>query len=88
MEKALAYLTQNTVEDIGVNAKRVGLVKTAFIVSVCMQKNLEDTLQHFRKGHSSSSLEPDVVYSVSVIPLQYRIYSVCMFFVRLGHYNE
>jgi len=35
-----------------------------------------------------SSFELDIVLrSVSVIPLQYRSCSVCMFFDRLGHHN-
>jgi len=35
----------------------------------------------------SFSFEPDVVCSVSVIPLQHKSCSVCMSFVRLGHHN-
>jgi len=34
-----------------------------------------------------SSFEPDVVCSVSVIPLQYRNYSACMSFIRLDYHN-
>jgi len=38
---------------------------------------------------SLSSFEPDLVLcSMSVIPLQHRTCSVCMFFVRLGHHTE
>jgi len=37
---------------------------------------------------NSSSFELDVILcSVSVIPLQHRNCSVCMFFVGLGHHN-
>jgi len=36
---------------------------------------------------SSSSFEPDVVCSVSVVPLQHKSRSVCTLFVRLGYYN-
>jgi len=41
----------------------------------------------FYGKRSFSSFEPDVVCSMSVIPLQHISCALCMSFVRLGHHN-